>query len=273
MIDSGRLIAALPMYDFPELADAHDALWAGLARRLTEAGIEGVPTVLTRDLEAHAVWRHPRLLLGQGCEYPLAKSFAAEIRFVATPRYRVPGCDGDRYRSAIVVRIDDPVPGLADLRGRRCVVNEPDSNSGMNLFRAAIAPFAGGAPFFGAVTSSGAHRRSAEMVASGQADVAALDCVSFAHFQRLIPETTSKLRVLAWTPASPSLPLMTARTTDDATLASLRACLQAVAADPTLERVRARLFLDGFDLQSTQDFTAALELEKSAERLGYPQLA
>ncbi len=260
------------MYDFPELADAHDALWAGLARRLTEAGIAGAPAALTRGLEAHAVWRHPHLLLGQGCEYPLAKSFVAEIRFVATPRYRVPGCDGACYRSAIVVRIDDPAAGLADLRGRRCVINERDSNSGMNLFRAAIAPFAGGAPFFGAVTLSGAHLRSAERVASGEADVAALDCVSFAHFQRIIPETASKLRVLAWTPASPSLPLITARTTDGATLASLRAGLQAVAADPTLERARARLFLDGFDVDSTQDFTAAVELEKAAERLGYPQL-
>ena len=273
MIGSQRRIAAPPMYDFPELTDAHDALWAALARRLTEAGVEGTPAGLTRDLEHHALWRYPQLLLGQGCEYPLAKSFAAMIRVVATPRYGVPGCEGARYRSAIVVRIDDPVTSLADLRGRRCVINERDSNSGMNLFRAAIAPIAGGGAFFGAVTLSGAHRRSAEMVATGQADAAALDCVSFAHFQRLSPEMTSRLRVLGWTPSSPSLPLITARATNDSTLASLRSCLQALAADPSLQRVRARLFLDGFDLEPKQDLAAALELEKSAERLGYPHLA
>jgi ABC-type phosphate/phosphonate transport system substrate-binding protein len=273
MIGSVRRIAALPMYDFPELTDAHDALWTVLARRLTEAGIARVPFGLTRDLEVRELWSHPQLLLAQGCEYPLAKSFAGVTRLVATPRYAVPGCEGAHYRSAIVVRSDDPAASLADLRGRRCVVNEWDSNSGMNLFRAAIAPFTGGAPFFGTVTSSGAHRRSAEMVAAGQADVAALDCVSFAHFQRLIPETTSGLRVLDWTPASPSLPLITARATDDATLASLRSCLQSVAADPSLERVRARLFLDGFDIEPGQDFAAVLELEKSAERLGYPRLS
>jgi len=261
------------MYDFPELADAHDALWTRLARRLTEAGVEGAPAALTRDLGPHALWGHPRLLLGQGCEYPLAKSFAGAIRVVATPRYGVPGCDGALYRSAVVVRSDDPAASLAELRGRRCIINEWDSNSGMNLLRAAIAPLAGGAQFFGAVTASGAHRRSAEMVAAGQADVAALDCVSFAHFQRLMPATTAKLRVLAWTPPSPSLPLITARATDAATLSSLRSCLRAVAADPTLRRVRARLFLDGFDLQPRQDFAVVLELEKSAERCGYPQLS
>jgi len=272
MTGAQRRIAALPMYDFPELADAHDALWSEMAGRLTEAGIEGVPSDLTRTHEAHALWRHPQLLLAQGCEYPLAKSFAQEIRVVATPRYHVPGCEGACYRSAIVVRVEDPATRLADLRGRRCAVNERDSNSGMNLLRAAIAPIAAGAPFFGAVTLSGAHRHSAEMVAIGHADVAAIDCVSFAHLQRLSPETMSGLRVLAWTPASPSLPLITAAATDDATLASLRACLRAVAVDPGLERVRARLFLDGFDLEPRQDFAAVLELEKSAERLGYPHL-
>jgi ABC-type phosphate/phosphonate transport system substrate-binding protein len=272
MSGSQGRIAALPMYDFPELADAHDALWGVLARRLTEAGIDGVPSVLTRTEPTRELWRHPRLLLGQGCEYPLAKSFTGVIRVVATPRYAVRGCEGARYRSAIVVRIDDPATSLMDLRGRRCAVNEWDSNSGMNLFRAAIAPLARGAPFFGSVISSGAHRRSAEMVARTQADVAALDCVSFAHFQRLCPETTSRLRVLAWTAASPSLPLITARATDDATLGSLRTCLQAVAVDPSLETVRAQLFLDGFDLEPKQEFETALELEKLAERLGYPHL-
>jgi ABC-type phosphate/phosphonate transport system substrate-binding protein len=272
MIGSQRRIAALPMYDFAELADAHDALWSALARRLTETGVEGTPSGLTRDVAHQALWRHPALLLGQGCDYPLAKSPAADIRIVARPCYAVPGCEGARYRSAIVVRSDDPATGVADLRGRRCVINERDSNSGMNLLRAAIAPIACGAPFFASVTLSGAHRRSAEIVATGQADVAALDCVSFAHFQRLWPETTSRLRVLAWTPASAALPLITARATDDATLASLRACLRAVAADPSLQGVRATLRLDGFDLEPEQDFAAVLELEASAERLGYPLL-
>ena len=36
---------------------------------------------------------------------------------------------------------------LADLKGRRCAVNQIDSNSGMNLLRAAIAPLADGTAF------------------------------------------------------------------------------------------------------------------------------
>ena len=33
------LIAALPMYDYPEIAPLHDALWSGIAKQLRAAGI------------------------------------------------------------------------------------------------------------------------------------------------------------------------------------------------------------------------------------------
>src|SRR5258708_16287323 len=99
-------IAALPMYDWPQVRDAHDACWTALADRLTAAGLCDVPRELTRDLGHFDVWRHPALLFAQGCEYPLAKSFADQVRLVATPRYSAPGCEGARDRSAIVGRRD-----------------------------------------------------------------------------------------------------------------------------------------------------------------------
>ena len=268
---AAALIAALPMYDFPELRGDHDSFWSALAARLRSAGI-AAPAALSRDLTHVEGWGHPRLLLGQGCEYPLAKSFSERVRPVATPRYTAPGCEGARYRSAIVVRGDDPARSLADLRGRRCVINETDSNSGMNLLRAAVAPLAGGAAFFGSVQRSGAHRRSVLMVAEGQADVAAIDCVSFAHFARL-DAVARALRVLAWTDGSPSLPYITARTTDSVTLAALRASLADVASDPALAPLRARLLLDGFDLSPAGDYAEVLTLERRAGEQGYAVLA
>jgi ABC-type phosphate/phosphonate transport system substrate-binding protein len=265
-------IAALPMYDYPELAATHDALWSVVADHLSAAGVSDPPRNLTRNLGHFDIWRHPRLLLGQGCEYPLANSFADSVRLVATPRYAVPGCEGACYRSAIVVRDRDPAETLADLRRRRCAVNEPDSNSGMNFLRAAIAPLSGGARFFGSVVSSGSHRRSAEMVAQGHADVAALDCVSLAHFQRLYPSSVANLRILCWTDPSPSLPFITARATDETTLQALRFALASAIADSTLGVVRERLFLDGFDFEPAGDFRAVLDLERRAVEFGYPAL-
>jgi ABC-type phosphate/phosphonate transport system substrate-binding protein len=269
---SGRSIAAFPMYDFPELHQAHDALWSNLRNRLIEAGVAETPHHLTRGIGHEAVWTHPLLLLGQGCEYPLAKFFAKRVRLVATPRYAVAGCDGGKYRSAIVVRTDDPAEGLVDLRDRCCVINERSSNSGMNLLRATIAQIARDERFFSSVALSGSHRRSVQMVADGDADVAAVDCVSLAHFRRLYPASVAALRILDWTPTAPSLPFITAAATGDTVLRKLRSCLAAVAADPALDDVRDRLFLEGFDLDPAGDFAEVLHLERKAAEVGYPRL-
>lgn len=266
------MIAALPMYDFPELRPAHDALWAAIADRLSAAGVRDVPTRLTRELEHRETWRHPKLLFGQACEYPLAKSFGEHLAIVATPRYAAPGCSGLLYKSAVIVRADDPASSLAEMRGRHCAVNELDSNSGMNLLRAALAPLAAGARFFGSVTVSGSHRHSIESIVANEADIAAVDCVTFAHLQSIAPELTSGVRVLSWTPPSPCLPFVTARSTSAATLAHLRSALAAVAADPSLAPVRRQLLLEGVDLAPDVTLRRVLKLEREALALRYQQV-
>ena len=267
-------IAALPMYDYPELTAVHAALWASLREALSVAGVAELPTRLTRDWSHRDLRRHPRLLLGQACEYPLATSCSGYVRLVATPRYTVPGCDGSTlYRSAIVVRAADSAETLADLRGRRCVINERDSNSGMNLLRAAIAPlWGGGSHFFSSVMVSGSHRVSVAAVATGLADVAAIDGVSFAHFQKLDQAVVANLRVLCWSPPSRCPPFVTAAATSDSTLAALRDALADVSVDPRLAHVRERLFLGGMDLNPDPRFVEVLSHERSAAELGYAAL-
>ena len=268
-------IAALPMYDYPELAAAHDALWECFVRHFVATGLsEGAPPPrLTRGIGKFDIWRHPRLLLGQGCEYPLAKSFADNVRLVASPCYTAPGCSGPTYRSAIVVRCDDAAQDLIDLRYRRCAINESNSNSGMNLLRAAIAPLAGGMRFFESVVVSGAHRQSAHWVAGGEADVAALDCVSWAHIQRVDPAIASRLRVLCWTEPSPSLPFITAHSAGESLVRALRSALQATIADPTLREVRATLLLADVHVEPDESFSDVLRLERRAADFGYAILA
>ncbi len=233
-------------------------------------GVADTPRRLTRRLDYVETWKHPLLLFGQGCEYPLAKSLADSVKLVATPLYTAPGCGSATYRSAIIVRKKDPAESLEDLRDKRCAVNDVASNSGMNLLRASIAPLARGTRFFDSVLFTGSHLGSMEMVAEGEADVAAIDCVSFAHFERLYPSATAKLRILGWTPSSPSLPFITAAATSDSTLQSLRSSLAAVIADRSLDSVRERLFLGGVDLKPIAGFTEVLRFERSAAELGYP---
>jgi ABC-type phosphate/phosphonate transport system substrate-binding protein len=265
-------IAALPMYDFPELQDAHDQLWAALARRLVAGGVSGVPKHLARDLGHRETWRDPGLLFGQACEYPILKSFRESLRMIARPRYTAPGCDGESYRSAVLVRVDNSADCLADLRNGRCVVNEPDSNSGMNLFRAALAPVAGGSRFFSSIRFSGSHRRSVELLAASEADVTAVDCVTFAHLQRLRPALTAYVKVIGWTPSSPSLPFVTSQLASEVTCQALRSAIKDVFDDSLLAQVRELLLLGGVDLAPDPGCTRILELEREAERWRYPTL-
>jgi ABC-type phosphate/phosphonate transport system substrate-binding protein len=261
------------MYDFPELREAHDALWAAVADRLIGAGLADVPRHLTLDLDHRAVWGHPRLLLGQACEYPLAKAFAGKVRLVASPCYAAPGCTGARYRSAIIVRADDARPSsLSDLRGLRCAVNEMDSNSGMNLLRAAVARIGGAGRFFSSVTVSGSHRRSVEWVASGMADVAAIDCVTLGHLQRIAAPLIRKVRVLDWTPDSPSLQFITAGSASASAMRELRAALASACDDPGLAEVRDMLLLTGMEFAPCEDFRQVLELEREAIARGFPSI-
>lgn len=265
-------IAALPMYDFAPLVAATDAWWAAIAAQLRARGVRDVPQRLSRDIGHVESWRHPALLLGQACEYPLATAHGAFVRPIATPRYAAPGCADARYRSAIVVRRDDAVRDIAHLAGRRCVANEPDSNSGMNLLRARIAPFARDGRFFSTVAYSGSHLASAERVAAGDADVAAIDCVSYAQFVAHYPELTARLRILDWTESSPALPYVTARGTDEATRGALAGALAAAAADPALAEVRDALRLEGFAFDPDPDYRHVQALARAASDAGYPEL-
>jgi ABC-type phosphate/phosphonate transport system substrate-binding protein len=265
-------LAALPMYEFAELQTAHDTLWRALSNALIERGIPHVPSHLTRDLSHRDVWRHPSLLFSQACEYPVATSFGDVLTLIGTPRYSAPGCEGTLYRSAIIVRANDSADTLAELRGRRCAVNEPDSNSGMNLLRAAIAPLAHGKSFFGSVQFSGSHRSSVERIARDEADVAAIDCVTFAHLQRFDPALTQQVRILTWTPPSPSLPFVTSHITDEHTLEALRSALAGVVSDTTMRSTSEQLRLEGVDLRPDAMLTRLHQLKHGAAVLGYSVL-
>jgi ABC-type phosphate/phosphonate transport system substrate-binding protein len=265
-------IAALPMYDLPELEEANDQLWTAIARRLHGDGIAGVPKRLSRGAPLTALWTDPDLLLAQACGYPLMTALAGQVRFVSTPRYGAPGCKGPFHRSAIVVRVLERAEALAEMAGARLALNDEVSGTGMNLLRALVAPLAGGRPFFSEIGITGSHLASAVAVAGGAADLASIDCVTWAHLRRLRPTLAAQLRVLAWSAESPGLPLITARRTDEATLAAIARALAEVSRDPTLANARRELLLDGFIALPEARYLSALHWKCFAVDLNYPEL-
>ncbi len=259
------------MYDFPEIAAANDALWSGIALRLRARGV-AAPAGLARGADVASLWRDPGLVFGHTCGYPYAKELSDAVVLIATPEYGFPGCDGAAYRSFLICRKHDP-RRLDAFRGGVAAVNAWDSNSGMNLFRAAIAPHADGRPFFASVVLTGSHQASLAAVAAGGADLAAVDCVTFALLQRLRPALVERVAVVAESAASPGLPFVASATLPDSTIAAVREALFAALADPELAEARAALGLEGARLTSPADYERVLEIEREAEATGYPTLA
>lgn len=264
--------AALAMYDLPEIQAANDVLWSAIALRLTAADLERVPPGLTRAHDPDAVWSNPDLLLSQTCGYPLMTWLGNKVQIVATPGYDVEGCDGPHHRSALVVRKNSATAGLADLRGRRCALNDHASNSGMNLLRDAIAPLAAGQRFFSDVVVTGSHEASIEAIVRGEADLAAIDCVTLHHLREFRPDLTRAIHILGWTRSAPGLPLITGETTTPAELNALRAALADALLDQAVRPALRMLRIKRFHVLPLAAYHRVRRLARSAAMRGYPEL-
>src|SRR5262245_1551480 len=238
-------LASLPMYDLPELRAATAAWWQGLARAFRREGIADVPDDLERRPSYRDAWPAPDLLFSQTCGYPLMHALAGRVELVATPCYGAEGCEGPSYCSFVIVGADSAVRAIEDLRGLRCAINGHDSQSGCNALRSLVATVARGGRFFGGVAVAGSHTASLATVASGQADVAAIDCVTHGLVARYRPQALAGTRVLCRTASAPSLPYVTRAGADADLVRRLRGGLERAFADAASAEARYALLLEG----------------------------
>lgn len=220
-----RGLAALPMYDRPELRAETDALWARLREAIRDAGLDA-PEALERGRPLRPLWAAPELVLAQTCGLPYVSALAGRVGLLGAPDHALEGCPPGYYRSALIVPEGSPAGTLADLRGARAAINARDSQSGYAALMHAAAPEARDGAFFGPAVLTGSHAASVEAVAAGRADIAAIDAVSWALARRL-DAAAARVRVLGWTEPTPALPYITGLRRQVGPLA--RAVSQAVA--------------------------------------------
>ncbi len=264
---------SLPMYDLPCVEAATNAWAAGLARALVQEGILDAPEQLTRGKTVAELWRSPDLLLSQTCGYPLITAFAIDLSLLLAPVYATPGCEGADYRSFIVVHADNAAASLEDLRGTRCAINGQTSQSGMNVLRRTITPFAREGRFFSEVIVSGKHPASIAMIAAGDADVAAIDCVTYGLMARHEPDSVAAVRILTETQSAPSLPYVTRHSASSDLSLRLVSALNRAAEDPDLASVRDDLLIDSFAVLPLADYDIMMDMENEAVAMGYPVLS
>ncbi|MGX7001994.1 phosphate/phosphite/phosphonate ABC transporter substrate-binding protein [Caballeronia sp. KNU42] len=267
-------VAALPMYNVtPALAGDWRALLDHVHQRLRlwlEARGDTL-AIVDPETSLQEFWLRDDLLLSQTCGYPLVKALTARVQLVTTPVFTVDGCEGGDYHSVLVTRAAAKVTSLAQCRGLRAAYNTPDSNSGMNLLRSALAPLAGGQPFFASVIETGGHLASLQALQDDRADVAAIDCVSFAFVLDHRPDLALGLVEIGTTRSAPGLPLIASkRVPAEGVEALMSALTDSVAHDRALAK---RLKLDGFARRPLDDYARILDIEMNAAELGYPRLA
>ena len=265
-------IASMPMYDMPEVREALDTLWTGLAHNMKREGVPDVPGAIVHGQTLHDLWSDPRLLLSQCCGYDIVHGFAGKLRPIATPRYGAPGCRGSDYASMIVVADDCDKADILDMRGSVCVINGWESHSGMSALRALVAPSSRNGRFFSDVKVSGTHAASLEMVRLHEADVTAIDCVTYALLESYRPDVLDGTHVLGRTYRAPGIPYVTRWNEDKDTVARIRTSVLQVFADSDFTTARRALYLKDVELPPHAVYRRIVEAEEIATRHGYPEL-
>ena len=249
------MIAALQMYDWPEVRRASDLWWQAIARHL------GLDLPLSRPEDYTAPWSRDDLLFSQTCGYPFTHALKGRVVYVATPHYAADGCEGPNYCSIVMAREDRP---LAGFRNGVAAVNTPDSMSGMLALKLVFAPLAEDGIFFSRAVETGGHLASLAAVQSGAADVCAVDSVCIAMAKRYRPSALTGLVEIARSPTVPGLPWITRAGDPQA----IRSALRAAFADPALQGTREALLLDGFSELPIRAYDRITDLEVAMENAG-----
>lgn len=229
------MIAALPMYDRPETAEANDRFWALVREGLRARGI-AAPLALRRgDDDLMPQWLAPDLVLSQTCGYPFRARLHGRVRLVGTPDYGVEGCPPGHYRSILIAGTGDARRRFEDFDGVAIAYNDGLSQSGWaapqnQAAKAGLTLRAG--------LRTGSHRASFLAVAEGRAELAAIDAVTFSYLAEF-DAALARVRVVGWTDPTPGLPYICATATDaDAVLAAIS---EAIPLLSSADRDRLRL--------------------------------
>jgi ABC-type phosphate/phosphonate transport system substrate-binding protein len=257
--------AELLMYTAPDrLRAANEAWLTRIAQRLD----------IARDPTDHVdlmpLWLSPNLLLSQTCGYPLMTALRGKVRLIGRPDYRLAHSADGTHCSLLLAREGDPRSDLEQFRGSHGLVNNEDSNSGMNLLRHRLAPLQRDGRFFGAVSLTGGHRESMRWLREGRGDLAAIDSVTYDYLVQAASTEVDGLRVIGRSAISPTLPYIGAVSLDAADAERIRHAMNQALED--LPEVAGTLAIRSVLPAREADYQVLLDYQREAEELGLPRL-
>lgn len=252
----GTSVVTLPMYPFPGGAAPTEALGTAIAHALTRRGLPArwaSPKVPTHDA-LEALWLCPDLGLSQACGLPLMETLVHRVHPVGTFLWSGVHSPTGRYRSFIVARKD-----IGHRQRLRPAINGFHSLSGWASLGVYLARE--GVPVsFPLVT--GSHRKSLLAVSRGQADITAIDAVTWSLTRRTSPEDLQRCQVISEGPELPGLPLI--GRVQGSPPALLQSAVFEALDRPEGRQAARTLGIEGFVVQGPEDFQPLPDLAREA---------
>ena len=221
----------LDMYLAPPSEAAFARLESRLRTILTDAAID-----LTADFAAG-------FAVGQICGITFANAPAGQLRYLATFVADATTVPAGHYNSILVTPRENGLTTPADFDPARhkAVINETGSFSGNLTFAAHMA--AEHNTGLGTPLASGAHLKSIGMVARGEADLAAIDRISFALARQTVPDDVAGVTVIGETASHPGVPFVADSSLPEELATRLRTEILAFREDPAWAEMQSILGL------------------------------
>lgn len=198
------MIASLPMYMRAENKTAHYNYWQLIRSGLSHNRIDA-PAQL-QDGMGVDFWTRDDLLLSQTCGMPYRLFLNGKVQLVGTPDYGLKGCPAGYYNSVLITSAKDTRSDISDFATDKLAINSKTSQSGFAAPQNEAKLH--GFQFENILISEG-HVASAKLVVSGEAQIAAIDAITWQNIE-LYDDFAGNLKVLSRTQPTPGLPYICA---------------------------------------------------------------
>ena len=178
---------------------------------------------------------------GHVCGVTFATAPEGRYRYLATMVADSPELPAGYYDSLLVTSARGGLSSPADFDPERhsAVINEPRSFSGNLTFAAHMQ--AAHSISLGDVMRSGAHLKSIAMIASGEADLAAIDRISFSLARHAVPQDVDGVSIIGRTASHPGIAFVADAGLPDPVVRKLRATIMEFRDDPAWPELQAIL--------------------------------
>ena len=176
------------------------------------------------------------------------------------------------YYSYLIVSKDSEAENFADLRGKTFVYNDEISNSGYNMPRAHLVDMSETRGFFGEIIRSGSHEESIRMVASGLADISAVDSLVYDYDREKYPEFVQQTRILEILGPAGTPPIVASTRLPVEMREKIRDIFTGMNNDPEGRKILDEALLDRLQIVEDSNYDGIRKMYKQARDAGYLEI-